>query len=254
MERGLVNVIVSTAANITHDFANALLGQSHYIGSDEVDDDELWDYRINRIYDTYLPERALYDAQVIETNMLEEIYAGQDGPVLPSDVFYELGSRIETRSMVSVAAATHVPIFCGAHSDSDFGLNLAEAKMRQTVNVVLDEIGDILKFTELAKKYPKHGLIIVGGGVPRSWAQQIFPFMDKVEENEPDPSHAYKYCILIQAGVPYDGGMSGTLVPADKSWGRYASDVSSVNIWCDATIALPLLVTALVQRKKAGKI
>jgi len=253
IERKMVDIIVSTAANITHDLANALLGQSHYIGSEnETDDDELWDCRINRIYDTYLPEQALYDAQVLETEMLQEIYVGQDGPVPPSDVFFEIGRRLERRSMVSVAAANNVPLFCGAHSDSDFGLNLAEAKMKKTVNVVLDEIGDILKFAELTKKYERHGIIIVGGGVPRSWAQQIFPFIDQIDGNA--PNRAYNYCLLIQTGIPYDGGMSGTLISADKTWGRYAKDVLDVNIWCDATIAFPLIVTGLVQRMKAGKL
>src|SRR5271157_2366901 len=61
IERGLVDAIVSTGANITHDIINAILGPAHFIGSDEVNDDELFSYRIDRIYDTYIPEDSFVE-------------------------------------------------------------------------------------------------------------------------------------------------------------------------------------------------
>ena len=56
IEHKLIDVIVSTGANIIHDIVDAFSNIGHYIGNANVDDNELFHHRINRIYDVFLPE------------------------------------------------------------------------------------------------------------------------------------------------------------------------------------------------------
>lgn len=252
IERGLVDAIVSTGANITHDAINAILGQAHFLGSDEVNDDELFSYRIDRIYDTYIPEENFVEARKIEAKLLIDAFGSEEVVLPPSKVFYEVGKRIEDRSMLSVAAKYEIPIFCGATSDSDFSLNLAEQRIRGNLNIVLDEIADVINFSDLIRSKERHGTIIVGGGVPRNWGQQVFPFLDQIKVHM--PYFGYNYSVRMHTAVVYDGGLSGCTVSEGKTWGKYVKGAAHTSIWCDATIAFPLLVTAIVQRIKAGKL
>jgi deoxyhypusine synthase len=252
IERGFVDAIVSTGANITHDTINAILGQAHYAGSDEVNDDELFKYRIDRIYDTYIPEASFVEARKVEAQILIDAFGSEEATVAPSKMFNEVGKRLEARSMVSVAAQHDIPIFCGASSDSDFSLNLAEQRLRGNLKIVLDEVADVINFSDLIRTKDRHGTIIVGGGVPRNWGQQVFPFLDQIKVEM--PSFGYNYSVRMHTAVVYDGGLSGCTVSEGKTWGKYVKNADHVSIWCDATIAFPLLVTGLVQRVKAGKI
>ncbi|OLS12372.1 MAG: Deoxyhypusine synthase [Promethearchaeota archaeon CR_4] len=252
IEHGMVDVIVATGANITHDIINSLLGQSHYLGSSTVDDNELYLHKINRIYDTYLPEEGFAEARKKETRLLLEIYGTTRVVVSPSEVFAAIGARLPGRSFLKVATQHHIPIFCGATSDSDFGLNLGEQRLKGGVNLVLDEIADVIKFSEIIKAKNSHGTIIVGGGVPRNWGQQVFPFFSAM--GVALPHFGYTYSVRIHTATEYDGGLSGCTLEEGKTWGKYTNNASHVSVWCDATIAFPLLVTAMVQRIKAGKI
>ncbi|MEJ2251044.1 MAG: deoxyhypusine synthase family protein, partial [Candidatus Lokiarchaeota archaeon] len=89
------------------------------------------------------------------------------------------------------------------------------------------------------------GTIIIGGGVPRNWAQQIFPLLDQLKEIK---TMGYNYSVRIHTATEYDGGLSGCTISESKSWGKYALDAKHVSVWCDATIALPILITALLEK------
>ncbi|MFW9896655.1 MAG: deoxyhypusine synthase family protein, partial [Candidatus Thorarchaeota archaeon] len=102
---------------------------------------------------------------------------------------------------------------------------------------------------QIVKNAKECGIVIIGGGVPRNWAQQIYPYIENVEQLErKDYEFGYKYSIRIHTATEYDGGLSGCTVSESKSWGKYALDSKSVSVWCDATIALPILITGLLQR------
>ena len=100
-------------------------------------------------------------------------------------------------------------------------------------------------YHELIKKSEKCGTIVIGGGVPRNWAQQIFPLLDQIDNIE---TMGYNYSVRIHTATEYDGGLSGCTISESKSWGKYSLDSNYVSVWCDATIALPLLVTGLLER------
>lgn len=102
-------------------------------------------------------------------------------------------------------------------------------------------------FADIIKNAHKYATIIIGGGVPRNWAQQVFPLLDQIENIK---SMGYNYSIRIHTATEYDGGLSGCTVSESKSWGKYHLESKYVSVWCDATIALPILITGLFQRLK----
>jgi deoxyhypusine synthase len=267
IEYGLIDVIVTTGANLSHSILNSFAPeeQSHYVGSPNPNDKILNELKINRIYDVYLPEEEYIRAEdcllpIIKDYLTEQgIFDGTSckTPLIirPSDLFEVVGNRIPGKSFVKAAADYKVPIFCGATSDSEFALNLTKYRKMDKLWVVLDEIGDIQRFADIIKLHKFHGTLIVGGGVPRNWAQQIFPYLDQIDFSEKelkkivaDDFQGYDYSVRLHTATELDGGLSGCTLKESISWGKYKPDSKFSSVWADATISLPLLVSGLMQR------
>lgn len=245
IEHGFIDVIVSTGANTIHDLVDAVSNVGHYLGSANVDDDELFKARINRIYDTFLPEDNYKLAEVALLNIIHDMFDSKEINITPSDLMKTVGQKIEQRCLLSVAAKNDVPLFVPAFSDSEFALNLIKYSVREEYKFNLDIFGDVLKFADIIRKSEEFGTFIIGGGVPRNWAQQVFPLLDQIDNIE---SMGYNYSVRITTAVEYDGGLSGCTISESKSWGKYSLESKYITVWCDATIALPILVTGLFQR------
>ncbi len=255
MERGVVDVLVTTGANLSHDLVDAACrGKGHFKGDPEADDDELYQERINRIYDTNLPEAhyAMAERLLLEiwTDELGDARGCSEDPIVlpPSEVFRRTGAALQAkgyRGILATAAKMKVPVFCGATTDSEFCLNLAKARHRNLFHLVLDEMADLFRFGNRIKATPRRAALIVGGGVPRNWAQQIFPLLDMTEDGH---FPGYDYGVRICTDNPVYGGLSGCTLSESKSWGKYAPHAQYAEVSCDATIALPLIVTSLLQR------
>ncbi len=253
IEERFIDAIVSTGANVTHDIVNNWyggVGKAHFKGSPSMDDDLLYQNRINRVYDTLVPETFYETAREKEFEILVDEFG--TGPVtkLPSEVFQAVGKNLPNRSFVRVAADNGVPIFCGATSDSDFGLMIGEKRRFGELGLVLDEVADVIKFSSLITQRKRAGNLIIGGGVPRNWTQQVFPFLETPGMPRPEDGRGYMYSVRLHTALEYDGGLSGCTVSESKSWGKYMMEAQHVSVWVDATIALPLLVTGTLQLKK----
>ncbi len=254
IEKKVINVIVTTGANIIHSIVNSFdetnEKQAHYIGSEKVDDGDLYEKRINRIYDTFLPETGFTTAEQGLLNIIKKKYEPNiQYMVSPSEFFQYIGNNLPGRSFLSIASRNNVPIFCGATSDSELGLNLMKYRKRNNLNIQLDELSDVENYAKIVKKYHTYGTIIVGGGVPRNWAQQIFPYLDQTRENNDDKTFdGFNYSVRFHTATQLDGGLSGCTINESISWGKYSNNSKHQSIWVDATIGLPLIVTALFQQ------
>ncbi|MHA1746473.1 MAG: deoxyhypusine synthase family protein [Promethearchaeota archaeon] len=253
IEKGVINVIVSTGANITHSIVNhfepSTPHQSHYIHDhSDVSDEDLRTAKINRIYDTLLPESAFKLAEFQLLQLIQKEFA-TDQPHIwtPSKFFRFLGEHLEGRNFLHVAAQYRVPVFCGATSDSELGLNLLKYRKNHHIHLILDELEDIDIFANIIKSKDTHGTIILGGGVPRNWAQQVFPYLESIHSKGPQ-FQGYSYSVRFHTATEFDGGLSGCSIPESISWGKYSPDSQHVSVWVDSTIGFPLVMTALFQR------
>ena len=253
MEGGAVNAIISTGANVIHDFVNSVVDVGHWLGTEHADDDDLRKHKINRVFDVYIAEADYEAAEALVNERLEE-RGWTDRTFRPSELIRALGEWAPRRSMVKVAAECDVPIFVPAISDSEIGINVATARVIRGHNNAFDEIGDLARFGELITTRTRWGTIILGGGVPRNWAQQVFPYLEAVAKARGEPLNqwpGYHYGIQITTDRPDFGGMSGCTFSESKSWGKYDFDARFLACVCDATIALPLMATSLLQRLQA---
>ncbi len=245
LEYNLIDVIVSTGANIIHDLVDVFSDVGHFIGSSEVSDGELFENRINRIYDVFLPEENYKTAEDEIFQLIKELFPQKEVEITPSELFYKLGIKIDNRCILSVAAANEIPVFTPAFSDSEFALNLIKYSVREGFNFQVDILKDVLNFADIIRRSKEYGTFIIGGGVPRNWAQQVFPLLDQLDKVE---TMGYNYSVRIHTATEYDGGLSGCTISESKSWGKYSLNSRYVSVWCDATIALPILISGLLQR------
>jgi deoxyhypusine synthase len=263
MEAGLIDVLVPTGAAMSHDLCNiaAQDDQAHYVGSEWADDELLREEAVNRIYDTYLPEEGFAAAEDLLAALLPDLdYRRADNGVLTittADFCAQAGRRLSGFGVLTAAAKHGVRIFIPAISDSELGMTIVAGNQRGTTGlsgpIVFDTLKDVSDFAEIVRGKPRAGLLTVGGGVPRNWAQQVYPYLKFKLRDDAIDADGYHYGVRITTDRPEFGGLSGCTISESKSWGKYDTGAIETSVVCDATIALPLLATALLERLGKGR-
>ncbi|MBI1911001.1 MAG: deoxyhypusine synthase [Deltaproteobacteria bacterium] len=242
-----VDCVVSTGANLFHDIHESL-GRYHWQGSHQMNDNDLKDVGIDRIYDVFAVEEEFNEAD-------EYIYQFADKlerrPYTTREFLYligkDLAARKGTEGIVSAAYKSGVHLYCPAVADSSIGISLALKDGPD--HLIFDMIGDVKETAEIAAKAKSTGVIYVGGGTPKNFIQQTEVTATLQCKNV----QGHKYAIQITADAPHWGGLSGCTFEEAQSWGKIAKKASHVTVNSDATIALPMVVTALAQRMKGFK-
>ena len=138
---------------------------------------------------------------------------------------------------IAAAAFEHdVPVHVPAVQDSVLGL---QAWLRsQVTGFSLDALADMSPLNDLAYGADSTAAIVVGGGVPKNYVLQTMLVT-------PD---AYDYAVQLTMDPPQTGGLSGATLDEARSWGKLEADARSVSVYADATITLPLVVAAALDR------
>ena len=231
----LVDVMVTTGANVTHDLIESF-GGHHLRGEPMVDDAKLRRRGISRIYDAYVPQRAfeLFEDR-IQPMLAEVTKVGTR--ISSARLLREIGLHLDDRNSFLSAAAKHeVPVFAPAIADSILGLQAW--LYSQDHELIIDSLLDVREMVELAGKAEKPGAILLGGGVPKNFVLQSMLLT----------SHAFEYAIQITMDRPEPGGLSGATLEEAKSWGKVSPNARLVTVIGDATVIFPLLITALLGR------
>ena len=246
IEMKLVDVIVSTGANIFHDLFEGF-GYRHYVGSEEGDDDALRKHRIVRVYDALMDDHEIN--QVI--HLLSRIPEDLEENVVSSRRYLEvLGNHIpDEGSILKTASRYGVPVFIPALSDSSIGIGLTFLHLQKKVpaeGLLIDQIRDSFEIAQLKKMASVTGAIYIGGGVPKNYIQQLGPVSELLFEKE----SGHRYAFQITTDDPKWGGLSGCTFEEAKSWGKIDKGSNYAALYMDATVALPLLVGAILQEGK----
>lgn len=247
IEMKLIDVLVSTGANIFHDLFESF-GYRHYVGSEEGDDDALRRHRIVRVYDALMDDHEIN--RVI--SVLSEVPEEMEEQVTSSRHYLEvLGNRIEDDgSILKTASRCGVPVFVPALSDSSIGIGLTFLHARKenpSKGLIIDQIRDSFEIAQLKRMAKTTGAIYIGGGVPKNYIQQLGPVSELLFQRE----SGHRFAFQVTTDDPKWGGLSGCTFEEAKSWGKIEKSSSYAAVYMDATVALPLLVGALFQ---AGKI
>ncbi len=236
-----LDCVVSTGANLYHDL-HETRGRHHYLGSPRENDSALQRAHIDRVYDTYADEEEFAD----NDEWIAAFALGLERrPHTSRELLAKLGEHLwrETGAdgILTAAYRAGVPVFCPAIADSSIGMGLSQARHRDATAGMVDVIGDIIESANVVLGHPRTASIVLGGGTPKNFINQA-----SVEAEYYDPAvSGHSYALQIVTDVPHFGGASGSSLHEAESWGKVAGDAEKVSVQADATLALPLLVTAL---------
>jgi len=241
IRKRLIDVVVSTGANMVHDAIEAL-GGHHYKGHWYVDDSMLYKYHIYRIYDVFVPEEdfARLDYKLVE--IYDEIASDNKGKSLSSNEFaWELGKRLkDPNSVLRAAFEEGVPIFLPAIRDSEFGfihwLHASRKNCQHALTV--DAFKDVPKIVNICKRSARNGMAVIGGGVPRNTVQSAALASKR----------GMDYAVIITMDRPEIGGLSGSTLEETVSWGKVKEKANKIMVIGDAMIIFPLVVASVIER------
>ena len=247
----MIDVIVATGASIVDmDFFEAL-GFKHYVGTPFIDDGMLRSLYIDRIYDTFIDEEEL---QVCDKTIAEIADTLEHRPYSSREFIREMGKWLtknakNKNSLIQAAYEHNVPIFCPAFSDSSAGFGLVYHQWHNPdSHVSIDSVKDFLELTKIKMSSKESGLFMVGGGVPKNFAQDTVVAAEVLGKDVP----VHKYAVQITVADVRDGACSSSTLKEASSWGK-VSTVYEQMVYAEATTVVPLIVANAYQTGKWKK-
>jgi len=239
VRHNMVDAIVSTGAIIVdQDFFEAL-GFKHYKGEINTDDDVLRRLAIDRIYDTYIDEDQL---RVCDTTCAEIASRLEPRPYSSREFIREMGQHLKDNaknrdSVVLAAFEKNVPVFCPAFSDCSAGFGLIHHQWHNpNRHVSIDSAKDFLELTKIKIESKQSGLLMIGGGVPKNFAQDTVVAGDYLGFDV----GMHKYAVQITVSDVRDGALSSSTLKEANSWGKVDQGAEQM-VFAEATLALPLI-------------
>ncbi|MBL8758900.1 MAG: deoxyhypusine synthase, partial [Phycisphaerae bacterium] len=263
LECNAIDAIVSTGANIVdQDFFEGL-GFKHYIapGSPEappVDDMTLRNWMIDRIYDTYIDED---DLRACDAKTHEIFNAFEPGAYSSREFVEAMGAYLaknhpKNESIVKTAFLKRVPIFVPAFSDcsAGFGIVLQQTEAIEEGRglVAFDSGKDFRELTDIKLACKDTGLLMLGGGVPKNFAQDIVVAAELLSERKGGKARGdigmHKYAIQMTVADSRDGALSGSTLREACSWGK-VDVVHEQMVFGDLSALFPILASDAFHRK-----
>src|SRR3989338_2122789 len=241
VKNNMVDAIVATGASIVDmDFFEAL-GFKHYIGTPAVDDNQLRKLYIDRIYDTFIDEEELQNCDKAICKIADSL---PPRPYSSREFIKEMGKWLtqhlkKKNSLVQAAYENNVPIFCPAFSDSSAGFGLVlHQHTHPDKHVSIDSVKDFYELTKIKMSAPTSGLLMIGGGVPKNFAQDTVVCAEILGKEVP----MHKYAIQITVADVRDGACSSSTLKEASSWGKVDTTYEQM-VYAEATSVLPLLAS-----------
>lgn len=237
----MVDVVVATGASIVDmDFFEAL-GFKHYQGASHVDDRLLRSLYVDRIYDTYIDEMDLQECDKVIAKIADSL---PKRPYSSREFIWEMGKYLaknskKKNSLTQTAYEKNVPIFCPAFSDSSAGFGLVMHQVKNPEkHLSIDSVKDFHELTQIKIKAGTTGLLIIGGGSPKNFAQDTVVCAEVLGHKVP----MHKYAIQISVADVRDGACSSSTLKEAGSWGKVHHEYEQM-VFAEATSVLPLMAS-----------
>jgi len=238
VERGFVDVIVTTGGAVDHDVARARGGE-YFKGEFELDDEMLRQLDIHRLGNVLVPLESY--GPIIEGfvhEVLDDLTREKE-EWTPSELLREMGRRLnDPNSFLYKAAMRGVPVFSPGIVDSAVGtalLTYSDVLRSRGGGFKLDVLGDMRAIADIVYSSKKLGALILGGGITKHhiiWWAQFKGGLD--------------YAVYICTAVEWDGSLSGARTREAISWGKIKPKARHVTVPADATIVFPLIALPLL--------
>jgi deoxyhypusine synthase len=239
VKRKLVDVIITTTGTLDHDLAR--VWKDYYHGSFMADDAELHQKGINRLGNIFIPLECY--GTILEKKLqpiLVELFAMQQ-KWSTRDLIWEFGKRLEKEkngkdSILYWAWKNKIPLFVPGIMDGAFGSQLwMYYQEHRTIGI--DLFKDEQDLSDIVFSAKKTGALLIGGGISKHhviWWNQF--------------CNGLSHAVYLTTAVEYDGSLSGAQTREAISWGKIAEKADNVTIEGDATVLLPLMISALLER------
>jgi deoxyhypusine synthase len=247
---GMLDTVVATGASIIDmDFFEAL-GFKHYQAKSNVDDRDLRALYIDRIYDTYIDEEEL---QACDHAIFEIAESLEPRPYSSREFIHEMGKWLaagnakKPGSLIQTAYEEGAPIFCPAFTDSSAGFGLVKHQVERIKAgkpyMTIDSVADFRELTDVKLAAGTTGLFMVGGGVPKNFAQDTVVCAE-ILGHEAD---MHKYAVQITVADVRDGACSSSTLKEACSWGKVDVTYEQM-VFAEATTVVPLVVSDAYHR------
>ena len=247
---GMADVVVATGASIIDmDFFEAL-GFRHYQAQGAVDDRDLRGLYIDRIYDTYIDEEELQACDMAIKDIADAL---DPRPYSSREFMFEIGRWLASGhakkrgSLIQTAYDEGVPIFCPAFTDSSAGFGLVKHQVERMKAgkpyLSIDSVADFRELTEVKINAGTTGLFMVGGGVPKNFAQDTVVCAEILGVE----AEMHKYAVQITVADVRDGACSSSTLKEAASWGKVQVTEEQM-VFAEATTVVPLIVSDVYHR------
>ena len=253
IKRGYIDFIISTGANLYHDLHRPF-NYPMIQGNAEVDDAELAEERIARIYDVFIHDDETLTAT--DKVILKAIANFSDSEkISTAQLHYQLGKTVSKiaphpeKSLLVSAAEYDVPIYTSSPGDSSIAMNIALCHIWNKP-IFIDPLLDVLETTAIVRDADKNGVIEVGGGSPKNFYMQTQPMLWQILR---DPKHSggHDYFIQLTTDSPHWGGLSGATPQEAKSWGKLKDDdVNHMVVYSCASITFPIICQYVLSKNR----
>jgi deoxyhypusine synthase len=259
IDQGMLNAIVSTGALIGHGVVEQT-GNTHFRHDPKMSDEELYKAGYARVYDTIELEKNLDKAEVVIRDALKSFESGE--PFGSAELNHRLGERLREkfagRGILQSACEKNVPVYVPAFSDSELGIDVylhnKIGALRDGKPVRFDPLRDVDDYYERMMSAERVGIFTIGGGVPRNWGQQIGPLAEILHRQSKGKFGGlvrFRYGVRICPEPTHWGGLSGCTYSEGVAWGKFVPAAEGgrfAEVYCDATIAWPILVRGVLER------
>lgn len=228
------SLLITTCGTLDHDVARSF--KNYYQGSFDVDDAELHRKGINRIGNIFAPNASY--GTIIEEKMrtwLNEIYSERK-EFSTKEFAWELGKRLNEDSILYWAWKNSIPVIVPGITDGAVGYHLWQFYQMHR-DLKIDLLKDEQLLSDLTWKAKYSGALVIGGGISKHhtiWWAQFAKGLD--------------YAVYITTAQEYDGSLSGAKTREAISWGKLKEKAKHITIEGDATMLLPIIYAALLER------
>lgn len=229
-----VDAIVTTAGSTDHDIIKSF--HPYLKGAFNVDDVELHKKGVNRIGNIFVENKGF---EILEEKIqpwFKELYE-KEKTVSPSKLNEFIGSKLPKTSFLKQCSDNKIPVFCPGITDGAIGLQMYFFKQEHP-DFAVDVTGDMKALADLVLGAEKTAAIILGGGISKHHIIGANIVRDGLD-----------YAVYVSTAQEFDGSLSGAQTKEAKSWGKLKEKGSSVQVHCDAAIAMPIIASTLREKK-----
>jgi len=235
VKRKMVDIVITTCGSLDHDMARCW--KNYYRGSFIMNDAKLHEQGINRLGNVLVPNDSY--GTIIEEKMqalLQDLWREGIREVSASQLCREIGLRCCNESSILYwAARNDIPVYVPGITDGAVGYQTWF--FSQDHDFKLNLLKDEGELSDLMFTTKKTGALIIGGGISKHHTIWWNQFKDGLD-----------YVVYISTADEWDGSLSGARPREAVSWGKISEKAKRVMVEGDASLILPLMTSALLDR------